>query len=165
MLTDVEKLLFMLLAILALGASYSGFSEMVSIIQRGRGQLHLDGLWKRALRALAIYVFQHTTLKTRRLTGLFHWGVVVGFTYYFLVNVVDLTIGFAPDFELTLSGWGAWYDLFRLLGDVLSIVVLLGICYFIARRFILPADVRCTLTTMCCFIPAYEMALSRVTHS
>ena len=139
MLTDVEKLLFMLLALLALGASYSGFTEMFSIIQRGRGQLHLDGLWKRTLRALAIYFFQQTTLKTRRLTGLFHWGVVVGFTYYFLVNIVDLAIGFSPDFELALSGWGVWYDLFRLLADVLSIVVLLGICYFIVRRFILPS--------------------------
>ena len=139
MLTDVEKLLFVLLAAFSIGAAYSGFAEMAGIIQRGRGQLQLDGLWRRMLRALVIYLFQRTTLRTRRATGLFHWGIVLGFTYYFLVNVVDLAIGFAPDFELTLSGWGAWFDLFRLLGDVLSIVVLLGICYFIARRFYLPS--------------------------
>lgn len=138
MLTDLEKLLFLLLAAFSVGAAYSGFAEMRVIIQRGRGQLQLDGLWRRTLRALVIYLFQRTTLRTRRATGLFHWGIVLGFTYYFLVNIVDLAIGFVPGFELTLSAWGAWFDLFRLLGDVLSIVVLVGICYFIARRFYFP---------------------------
>ncbi len=138
MLTDLEKLLFVLLAAFSLGAAYAGFSEMFHIIQRGRGGLQLDGLWRRAARALAIYLFQRPTLRTRRVTSFIHWGVVLGFTYYFLVNVVDLALGFAPGFELFLSGWGAWFDLFRLLGDVLSILVLLGICYFIARRFVLP---------------------------
>lgn len=139
MLTDVEKLLFVLLAVFSIGAAYSGFAEMAGIIKRGRGQLQLDGLWRRTLRSLAVYLFQRRMLRTRRATGLFHLGVVLGFSYYFLVNIVDLAIGFSPDFELTLSGWGAWFDLFRLLGDILSIVVLLGICYFIARRFYLPS--------------------------
>lgn len=138
MLTDVEKLLFIILALFSLGASYAGFADMVSIIQRGRGQLQFEGLWRRALRALSVYLFQQTTLKTRRITGLFHWGVVLGFTYYFLVNIVDLAIGFVPNFELTLSAWDAWYDLFRLLGDLLSVVVLIGICYLMLRRFCLP---------------------------
>ena len=138
MLTDFEKMLFVALSLLALGASYAGFSEMYRIVQRGQGSLHSDKLLRRAARALSIYLSQRTTLKTRRLTGLFHWGVVFGFTYYFLINIVDLLIGFLPDFEPALWRWGALYDGYRLLGDVFSVTVLTGVIYFIARRFYLP---------------------------
>ena len=140
MLTDLEKLLFCILAALCLGAAYAGFADMLRIIQRGRGQLQLDGLWRRTLRALAVYLFQPTTLRTRRATSVIHWAVLLGFTYYLLVNLVDLAVGFTPDFELTAAGWGAWYDIFRLLADVMSALVLFGICYFVARRFLLPGQ-------------------------
>lgn len=138
MLTDVEKLLFLLLALLALGACFAGFREMFQIIGRGQGELQFDGIFRRALHALAIYLTQRTTLKTRALTSVIHWGVVLGFTWYFLVNGVDLLIGFLPGFERQLLEWGAAYNGFRLLSDVLSIVVLAGIAYFILRRLAFP---------------------------
>lgn len=138
MLTDVEKLLFLILAIFALAASYAGFSDMVKIIRRGQGGLELDRLPQRAWRALVVYLTQRTTLKTRLSTSLIHWGVVLGFTWYFLVNLVDLLHGFVPRFELTLARWHGLYDAFRLLSDIFSVVVLLGIIYFILRRLILP---------------------------
>ena len=81
MLTDVEKMLFILLALFSLGASYAGFKEMFQIIDRGQGQLRFDGIIRRALSALAIYFTQRRTFKTRPLTSLLHWGVVLGFTY------------------------------------------------------------------------------------
>lgn len=138
MLTDVEKMLFILLALFSLGASYAGFKEMFQIIGRGQGQLRFDGLIRRTLSALALYLTQRTTLKTRPLTSLMHWGVVLGFTYYFLINAIDLLIGFLPDFATRLSGLASVYDAHRFLGDVLSIVVLIGIIYFILRRYALP---------------------------
>ena len=138
MLTDVEKMLFILLALFALGASYAGFKEMFQIIGRGQGELHFEGIFRRALSALSIYLTQRTTLKTRPLTSLIHWGVVLGFTYYFLINFFDLLAGFLPDFEAKLLRFGSIYDAYRLLGDVLSIVVLAGILYFILRRLVLP---------------------------
>lgn len=138
MLTDVEKMLFILLALFSLGASYAGCKEMFQIINRGQGALRFDGIIRRALSALAVYLMQRRTFKTRILTSLLHWGVVLGFTYYFLINAFDLLIGFLPDFERRLTGLEAVYDAYRLLGDVLSIVVLAGIIYFILRRFALP---------------------------
>ena len=138
MLTDGEKILFVLLAALALGAAYSGFAEMFQIIQRGQGKLQLKGFLRRAWDALLIYLSQRTTLKTRRATSLLHWGVVLGFTYYFLINLLDLLIGFVAGFEASLRGLGGIYDAYRLLGDILSAVVLVGIIYFILRRFVLP---------------------------
>ena len=138
MLTDVEKMLFILLALLSVGAAAAGFREMWQIIQRGTGQLHLERIIPRALGALAIYLTQRTTLKTRPLTSAIHWGVVLGFTYYFLINVVDLLYGFLPDFDWQLAKLGGFYDMYRLLADALSVVVLAGIVYFLLRRFALP---------------------------
>ncbi len=138
MLTDVEKMMFALLALFSLGASYAGFREMFLIIGRGQGRLRVGGITGRAMTALAVYITQRTTLKTRRLTSVVHWGVVLGFTWYFLVNAIDLLVGFAPDFERKLLAAGGITDGFRLLSDVLSMVVLFGIAYFVLRRLILP---------------------------
>ena len=138
MLTDVEKMLFILLAMLSIGAAAAGFREMWQIIQRGTGTLHLERIIPRALQALAIYLTQRTTLKTRPLTSVIHWGVVLGFTYYFLINFVDLLQGFLPDFAAQLARLGGLYDAYRLLADALSVVVLAGIVYFLLRRFALP---------------------------
>ena len=139
MLTDIEKLLFLLLALFALGASYAGFKEMFLIIGRGQGRLEFNGIVRRAFAALSVYLTQRPTLKMRPLTSAIHWGVVLGFTWYFLVNAVDLLIGFVPGFDGQLHAAGAAYDGFRLLSDVFSIVVLLGIAYFVLRRLRLPS--------------------------
>ncbi len=138
MLTDVEKMLFILLALLSMGASYAGFKDMFQIIGRGQGELRFDGIVRRGLNALALYLTQRTTLKTRRLTSLLHWGVVLGFTFYFLINALDLFIGFLPGFEQELARLGPIYDAYRFLGDLLSVLVLVGLGYFLLRRFALP---------------------------
>lgn len=142
MLTPIEQLLFVFLALFAVGATYSGFREMYLVINKGQGKLHFDGIFRRAWTALRIYITQETTLKTRRVTSLFHLGVVLGFTYYFLVNVVDGLMGFIPTLEQSLrdlTGFPATvYNFYRLFGDVLSIAVLVGVVYFILRRLVLP---------------------------
>jgi len=141
MLTAVEQMLFILLSVFALGATYAGVREMALVINRGGGQLALDNLPRRALNAVRIYLAQPTTLKTRRVTSLFHLGVVWGFTYYFLVNLFDGLRGFFAGFEATLESTGLLYNLYRLVGDILSVVVLVGVAYLILRRFVLPNQV------------------------
>jgi Fe-S oxidoreductase len=142
MLSPIEKLLFTLLALLAIGATYSGFREMYQIIHRGQDKLYFENFFSRAFHALRIYLTQSTTLKTRRIVSLIHLGVVLGFTFYFLVNAMDVLIGMVDGFEESLhnlTGLPALaYDGYRLVGDVLSIVVLAGVAYFIVRRFYLP---------------------------
>ncbi len=137
-LTPVEQVLFIILALLALGATYNGFMEMWQIINRGEGKLYLDNLPQRMWNALRIYLTQSTTLKMRTVTSLFHLGVVWGFTYYFLVNAFDVLRGYIPGFQAWAESTGILYDGFRLLADVLSIAVLVGVVYFILRRFVLP---------------------------
>lgn len=138
MLTPVEQLIFMLLAVFAIGATFNGFYDMWRIVSRGEGTLYLDRLPQRAAKALWVYLSQTTTLKTRRISSLFHLGIVWGFTFYFLVNALDGLMGFFPTFHETLENTGLIYDTYRLLADVLSIAVLVGVTYFILRRFVLP---------------------------
>ncbi len=139
MLTSVEKIIFFLLALMAIGAAYSGFREVWLVINRGEGKLHLNNLPKRAWTALRVYMTQSTTLKTRTVTSLIHLAVVWGFTYYFLINALDVLIGYINGFEGTLKSFGILYDVYRLLGDVLSIAVIAGVSYFIVRRLYLPS--------------------------
>ncbi len=138
MLTPFEQFLFILLAVLAVGATFGGFRDMYLIINRGEGELYLDHLPQRLWKALTVYLTQQTTLKTRRISSLFHLGIVWGFTYYFLVNGLDTFKGFIPNFLEWLQNFGIIYDLYRLIGDVLSIAVLVGVVYFLLRRFVLP---------------------------
>ena len=139
MLTSVEQVLFILLTVFALGATYVGFQEMYEVIKRGQRELDLDNLPRRVIAALGVYIAQTTTLKMRRrlLTSLFHLAVVWGFTYYFLLNAADLLEGFLPDYRF-LAEAGVIGDAYRLFGDLLSVGVLAGVIYLILRRFVLP---------------------------
>src|SRR5690606_35832784 len=60
-----------------------------------------------------------------------------GFTYYFLVNLADLLEGFLPGF-IFLAGTGLFSDVYRLFGDLFSLAVIVGVIYFVLRRFALP---------------------------
>jgi Fe-S oxidoreductase len=137
MLTPVEKMLFIFLAVMSLGAAYYGFRQAWLTINRGQGQLTLDRLPRRALRALWIYISQSTTLKTRTVSSLFHVGIVWGFTLYFLINFADLLEGFLIDFRF-LGTEGVFSGVYRLGADVFSVAVLVGVVYFVLRRFLLP---------------------------
>jgi Fe-S oxidoreductase len=138
MLTTFEKMLFVILGLIAVGATYAGFMEMAGVIYRGEGKLALNNLPRRASHALWVYLSQQTTLKTRRVTSLFHLGVVWGFTFYFLVNVLDALWGFIPGFEEWIHQFGILYNLYRLAADLLSVAVLVGVVYLILRRYVLP---------------------------
>ncbi len=137
MLYPVEQMIFILLTLFAVGAAYYGFREMALIINRGQRELYLENLPRRVFEALRVYLAQNTTLKTRRVTSLFHLAVVWGFTYYFLVNAIDGLRGFIPDFTL-FEGGDVISSAYRLFGDIFSVGVLVGVTYFILRRFVLP---------------------------
>ncbi len=136
MLTVGEKILFFIFALAALGVAADGFWKLWLIINRGEGKLHWDELPARVFKALRVYLSQETTLKTRPTTSLFHLGVVWGFTFYFLVNAGDLLEGYIVDFKFL--GDTLLADAYHFVGDILSVVVLVGVSYFILRRFVLP---------------------------
>ena len=138
MLNVFEQVAFIGLAILTIAAAGAGFRRMAAAILRGDGRLYRDRFWRRLFTAAIVYLTQRTTLRARPITSLFHLGIVWGFTFYFLVNAVDLLRAFLPDMDIHLRRLSLFYDFFRLLADLLSAVVLIGVAYFLLRRFLLP---------------------------
>ena len=131
MLTPTEVLLFLLLVFISVVATVSTFGDMAQVIGRGQGALALDELPRRLVAGVVALFGQGRIIRHRRLTSLLHFGVAWGFIFYFLVNAVDVTEGLVAGFELP----GPAGDIFRLLADIFSVLVLVGVLYFIIRRF------------------------------
>ena len=134
MLTDIEKIIFILFAILAIGLSYTTFNKMFKAI--GVGSQQID--WKRALlnfpKGLEVFISQRTLFKTRPVIGFIHALVAWGFTLYLVVNIVDVLYGFIPGFHFFPNYFIG--KVYRLFVDIFTVLVLLGVVYFLVRRFI-----------------------------
>jgi Fe-S oxidoreductase len=130
MLTTVERILFILLAI---GSTYYGgkrFYDVYRTIARGKPDDRFDDLGGRIWRALWIVVSQQSVFKTRPLVSLLHALIFYGFVFYFLVNLVDVFEGF-----FALHAHGGGWNAFNLAADLLTAAVLIGIVGMIVRRF------------------------------
>ena len=99
-------------------------------------------IWTKVIKnwnaGLIAFISQKTLFKTRPVVGFIHALVAWGFTLYLLVNIIDVLYGFIPNFKFlpnSITG-----DIYRLFVDTFSILVLLGVFYFLARRFIIQED-------------------------
>lgn len=133
MLTTAEKWLFVLLVLVSISATAVAFEQMVRVILRGQGTFQFDQLLPRLVKGAKAFIFQGNILKNRRLTSLFHYGVAWGFTFYLLVNLLDVVEGFIPNFHTFLDNPVG--GVYRLLADILTVTVLVGVLYFLGRRF------------------------------
>lgn len=131
MLSPTEKFLFILLVAMSLGATIITFEEMRRIIARGHGELKLDDLPRRLVAGVVALITQGSILKNRKITSLFHYGVAWGFIFYGLVNVLDVLEGFIEGFAIP----GTVGGVYRLLADIFSVAVLVGVGYLMVRRF------------------------------
>jgi Fe-S oxidoreductase len=136
MLTLVEKIAFILLA---LGSFYYGGARFYAVyraIVRGKPDHRFGNLAERIRRALWIVLTHESVFKARPIVSFLHALIFYGFVFYFLVNLVDVLEGF---FGIHARG-GAW-NLFNLLADLLTAGVLIGIVGMIVRRRIVqPKD-------------------------
>ena len=134
MLTDIEKIIFILFAIVAIGLSYTTFNKMFKAISVGSQQID----WKRALlnfpKGIEVFISQRTLFKTRPVIGFIHALVAWGFTLYLVVNIVDVLYGFIPGFHFFPNYFIG--KVYRLFVDIFTVLVLLGVVYFLVRRFI-----------------------------
>ncbi len=139
MLTITEKLLFALLVAISLTATYNTFIQMAVIISHGKGKLNFQELPTRIIRGIVALFSQGRIIRHRKISSVFHYGVAWGFIFYGLVNLVDILEGMITGFhffEGNIIG-----DLFRLTADLFSVSVLLGVAYFLIRRFIVQTPV------------------------
>jgi len=134
LLTDIEKIIFILFAIIAIKISYTTFNKMFKAI--GVGSQQID--WKRALlnfpKGIEVFISQKTLFKTRPIIGFIHALVAWGFTLYLVVNIVDVLYGFIPGFHFFPNYFIG--KVYRLFVDIFTVLVLLGVVYFLVRRFI-----------------------------
>ncbi|MCB9097906.1 MAG: 4Fe-4S dicluster domain-containing protein [Anaerolineales bacterium] len=137
MLSLVEKILFVIAVGVSLYYTQVTFSKMITVVQRGQGQLNLDHLPPRLWTALRALVNQGGIIRHRPVTSLFHYFIAWGFIYYVLVNAVDVLEAFIPGFHIP----GMLGNLYRLLADLLTVAVLIGMTYFLVRRFLVNSAV------------------------
>jgi Fe-S oxidoreductase len=130
MLSLVEKILFILLAIGSFYYGGKGFYDVYRAIARGKADPRLDHLGARFLRTLWIVFTQQSVFKMRPLVSFLHALVFYGFVFYFLVNVVDVIEGFVP-----FHARGGLWQPFNVLADLLTGGVLIGMMGLVGRRF------------------------------
>ncbi len=133
MLTLTEKVLFALAALFSVYGTVLGFGHVFRAIQQGRGEpLRLDGrrLWK----TLRTWVLMADLWKMRRFSSLMHVMIAWGFIFYLIVNVGDLARGYGL---MPFAVPAALGNAYRLLADLLSVAVMVGMTWFLMRRFVL----------------------------
>ncbi|MBI5292654.1 MAG: (Fe-S)-binding protein [Chloroflexi bacterium] len=135
MLTSFEKLIFILMVAVFGGLTAWGFYQIYRIIRRGRPAARFTHVIPQTVKALLEVGLQKPMYKSRPILTTFHALIFFGFSYYILVNVNDLLEGFLPGYSTAEVSAGI-IGLLNLLGDVLSIGVLVGVAAFLVRRFI-----------------------------
>ncbi len=133
MLTLVEKILFFVAVVASLYMAYITFGRMFKVILRGQGELDFKQIPQRLSDGLGA-MFTVPVFKSRPVSSIFHAFVAWGFIFYMLVNAFDVIAGYVPAFHHFLNS-GAM-GVYRFLADIFSVSVLLGMSYFLIRRFI-----------------------------
>ena len=134
MLSNLERLIFIILTLTSFGLAWFSFGRMFKAIGRGSDPLDWKKIIKNWPKGLAVFISQKTLFKTRPIVGAIHAGVAWGFTLYLLVNIIDVMYGMIPGFHFFPNSFIG--DLYRFFVDVFTIVVLLGVLLLLIRRFI-----------------------------
>jgi len=135
MLTLVEKILFVVAVLGSLYFTWIGVHRIIKIIGRGRGKpdwtLIPKRLWEVALKVGTFRPLFRFRLGPSLLHGLIGWG----FLYFVLVNLAEFLQGYIPNYRF-LQGTGALGYIYRLLADIFTVAVLVGILGMVIRRFV-----------------------------
>jgi len=135
MLTLPEKILFALSLCISLIAAY----QVVRRISKNIGQGHGNPDWhlaaKRLFSVLPKVASLQPVFRFRLLPSLFHAPIAWGFLYFLLVNLGDLLDGYIPGYQFL--GKGLVSDFYRLIADLFSLGLLIGMTAMLLRRFLL----------------------------
>ncbi len=134
MLTPLEQVAFLILAGLSAVLTAVGFWRALALVRAARAEGAPRPTARAMLRALTNFLPQRPVFTARPRVAFFHALVAWGFIYYGLVNVGDLLEGFLPHYRFLGGLWIG--NLYRLLADLLSVAVLVGVVYLAHRRFV-----------------------------
>ena len=145
MLTLPEKIIFTLAILATLAAVYFAVRRLVRLISAGHGSPDWKLAWKRLTNVLVRMATFQPVFRFRFWPSLFHGLVGWGFIFFVLVDLFDVVHGYLPGFVFP----GVVGNVYRLLADLSSVAVLVGIIFFVFRRFVFrPANLSTRQTTL-----------------
>ena len=134
MLSNLERVLFIVLVIFSSGLSFITYSRMFKAIGRGTQPINWIEVVKNWPKGLSVFLSQRTLFKSRTLVAVIHAGVAWGFSFYLVVNIIDVLYGMIPDFHFLPNHFIG--HAYRIFVDIFTMIVLFGVLYFLARRFL-----------------------------
>jgi len=144
LLTTIEKIIFVLLALVSAGFTIHGFKTIIDSVRKGRPAPELKNIPVSLLKAGVTVLFQQTIFKARKVLSAIHLGLFFGLITYAFVNLVDVLEGLIPGFELVYGGKNLAFPFMNatiintlsLIADLMSGALLIAIIVFLVRRFI-----------------------------
>ena len=144
LLTTIEKIAFIILALISAGITVHGIKTIVDSVRKGRPAPELKNIPASLLKAGLMVLFQRTIFRARTVLSAVHLGLFFGLVTYAFVNLVDVLEGFIPGFELVYGGRDLAFpflpagaiNAFNLVADLMSGALLVAITVFLVRRFI-----------------------------
>lgn len=134
MLTLVEKVLFTIAVFASLYGGYKGALKIIKILQQAQGKPDWNLAKRRLIKIILETLTLRPTWKIRFGASVFHALVAWGFMFYLLVNLGDVLQAYIPDYHFL--GTGMFGNIYRLLADILSVGVLIGMLALLIRRFV-----------------------------
>jgi Fe-S oxidoreductase len=142
-LTTIEKIIFVLVALVSAGITIHGIWTIVNSIHKGRSAPELKNIPANLVKAGITVLLQRTIFRARRVLSAVHLGLFFGLITYAFVNLVDLLEGFIPGFDLVYGGKHLAFpflnapliNTFNLISDLMSGALLISITVMLVRRF------------------------------
>ena len=134
MLSANERIIFIILVIVCGILAFNGFSRIFKTVKSGADADRSDNLMGRFITALIDVFLQKPIAKARPLVTMFHSFLFFGFSFYLLVNINDLLEAYIDGW--TTIGRGPIANAFNLFADIFSVFVLVGMVFFLYRRFV-----------------------------
>jgi len=143
LLTTIEKVIFIILALTSAGFTFHGIKTIVDSIRKGRPGPELKNIPGNLLKAGVTVLFQRTIFKARKIVSTLHLGLFFGLVTYAFVNLVDVLEGFIPGFDLVYGGKHLAFpflnapiiNTFNIISDLMSGALLISITFMLVRRF------------------------------
>ena len=135
MLSPNERIVFILLVVVCGILSFQGFNRIFKTVKAGGNADRSDNLIGRFITSLFDVFLQKSIKNARPIVSLFHSFIFYAFSFYLLVNVNDVLEAYVDGWT-TLVSDNILANLFNLFADIFSVLVLVGMVFFLYRRFV-----------------------------
>jgi len=135
MLSPNERIVFILLVVVCGILAFQGFNRVFKTVRCGADADRSDNLIGRFITALFDVFLQKSIKNARPIVSLFHSFIFYAFSFYLLVNVNDVLEAYVDGWT-TLGSDNILANLFNLFADIFSVLVLVGMVFFLYRRFV-----------------------------